>query len=191
VTDNEELFLNILGELKERLKKGTAYDLIRASAILRQLMVDGSSSLHVAINRNYKEKVRFEVKKWEPTTASKGKLQMQTVLPSNSCETEKINLDDFLKRKCLYYNEHTYTVKNIIQIVANIKGGVHSGTPKFPAEQALEHPEFKMLQFAIDGSDPADLCTGQIKAIGIVSLHAFEILENKVNAKKQAEVVDQ
>jgi hypothetical protein len=187
--NKEELFLNVLEELKERLTKGTPYDLTRSSALLRQLMVDGSASLYSAINRKYKETVCFEVKKWEITTASIGKIQMQTVLPSNSCETEKINLDDFLKRRCLYYNEHTYTVKDIIKIVANIKGGVHSGIPRRPAEHALEHPEFEMLQFGIAGSDPTDLCTGQIKAIGIVSLRALVILENRVNAEKQAEML--
>jgi hypothetical protein len=56
----EELFLNVLAELRERHRSGTEYDLIACSRNLRQLLMDGTSLMDV-VNRRHRLRIRFEI----------------------------------------------------------------------------------------------------------------------------------
>jgi hypothetical protein len=58
--DSQELFLNVLAELRERHQSGVEYDLIACSRNLRQLLMDRTCWVDVA-NRRHRQRIRFEV----------------------------------------------------------------------------------------------------------------------------------
>ena len=54
------LFLQTLRDLRERVESGTQYDMVRATALLRQLLLDDSPLVH-QVNKVFQLKLRFEV----------------------------------------------------------------------------------------------------------------------------------
>src|SRR6266446_3028967 len=58
--DPEKLFLRTMNDLRIRCN-GDWYDLIRAGALLRQLLLDGSENLYDAANKKYKITPVFDV----------------------------------------------------------------------------------------------------------------------------------
>jgi hypothetical protein len=68
MTENEELFINIYNDLRDKLDKGDKYNLIKASGLIRQILFDASpaSPLLDLVNRDYKLKILFRTQKNRP-----------------------------------------------------------------------------------------------------------------------------
>ena len=135
MTEKEKLFVNTVLELEERFTKKTEYDLLKASGLIRQLLVD-NNTLVDQVNKNYKLKIKFKVTKrfkfdndnidsngtkWNSLSAI-----MLFISPDKSSDfVELLSKDEFFKYQLLSHHETSFTVLDVIKICANKYGGVH------------------------------------------------------------------
>lgn len=128
------LFLETLRDLEEKTKNPDAYKMIKATALLRQLILDGGSSLAIQANRNFRIPLRFNVYGKEGYKHSADiraliTMQWSPPHPGNDSKNHNVNLDGFLSRIVLMWDRYDFTVKNFISVGANILGGVHISSP--------------------------------------------------------------
>ena len=143
--DNREtIFIESLNELKERIGKKEPYSLIRKSAILRFLLVDGSR-FYNEIHRNYKIDLKSQISMTNylgfgassENNANRSALFIKYYLDTNG---EWMNIAKFLEQPILeidnpklndYFEieeEHIlkkYNVNQFVKLIANAHGGVH------------------------------------------------------------------
>jgi hypothetical protein len=105
------LFLQEVKELEERLLKNTEYDLIKASGVLRKLLVEGGA-VAPQIARKHSIALRFT--------------------------KDGIPWSKFKKGNCLMAEQRNITVEQLILAYANSRGGVHLGEPDKPEQVALK-----------------------------------------------------
>ena len=108
---HEESFVNALNDLREKVKSNDRYQLIKASGILRLLLLD---PLIHEVNRKHKIKIKFYL----------------TSRNNRRTNAKSLTLDKFLATEWQANREHTYTIKEIIETSANHLGGVHVKEPK-------------------------------------------------------------
>jgi hypothetical protein len=114
----EESFLQTLEDLREKVASNDRYQLIKASGLLRLLLLD--AMVHDA-NRNHKVKLKFYL----------------TLKDYRKVKVKPLSLDEFLSTEWKAYREHTYSVKEIIETSAHLMGGVHLKKPKQKKEVDL------------------------------------------------------
>lgn len=132
---NEVLFLNTIAEIRQRLKKGSEYDITKLSGLLRMLLLDKNNLLHKV---NYKRiKFKFKVALRHPTVG-KNITDFHSIIPNKHYPTEEINLKQLLSKKILSHRGYTFSVKEFILYTANQRGGVHVGETKDKKRKALE-----------------------------------------------------
>lgn len=147
MTSKENFFLNTIDELKERLSKLTEYDILKASGLLRQLLIDGYSLVD-QINKIYRVKIQYCVQKsfefpelnsLPDGSEPKVLYGMNFILPiEGSSNIELLNLSDFLKYEVLQYQSENFTVLDVIKICANKYGGIHVEDVKKSREKSLD-----------------------------------------------------
>ena len=153
----ERLFLETLNDLVGRISSGTRYDLLRASALVRQLLTD-SGSLISAVNRRYRLKLSFETL-GDAAPPLQPDAWWRNPDPSGfpGAQTEVRNLDQFLAFRCLGKGDYAAKVVHVISAAANVKGGVHLGRPDSPEDEIVlawddaftiggEHPSLQALK---------------------------------------------
>lgn len=142
IINREKIYIDTLNELKSRIGKRTPYDLVRKGAILRFLLIDGSSFYRI-INKYFKLKIKFDISK-SVLTGGKFSLTSHSTLSysiytfSFENKNKKYNIDDFLNFPVIETNDSSlkkflknnhisdnYTVKTLIKLIANAHGGVH------------------------------------------------------------------
>lgn len=145
ISRNRELiFMETLKELESRVhfQQKSPYNLVRKSALLRLLVVDGEK-MYNTINRDYQIKLKTYLKSY--TAVSHG---LATFEPANSSFAiieyriektgEEFSIPKFLDLPVVMINnpqlkeyldydhvEESYNVQGIIKLVANAHGGVH------------------------------------------------------------------
>lgn len=182
---NENLFINTLKDLKNKLASADDYEILGISGLLRKLLIDGNPLAH-QVNRQYKQKLEFEIgvdnnfddfekgkmsslefysvqDGFDPKTSRPGKI------------SRKVNLDAMLRTPLMLVNGRTYTVRDIILFEANIMGGVHAGTPKSEQEEVIA----KIAKEISLGGYRSSL--RQLKAIGRVVLMGLSPLVDQIN----------
>jgi hypothetical protein len=141
----EQFFLATVKDLDLKLANASPYELIRAAALLRQLLLDGFLN---RVTRKYRTRVRFRV--FDPASVAqlRSSLDQLTVgaswwnpdpslLPNNSQNVVDMKLDEFLATEILTWKSQRATVKDVIRACANAKGGVHFGDADNPREQLI------------------------------------------------------
>jgi hypothetical protein len=147
MTDHEKLLIDTIEDLKNRLDKGGEYNLIRASALIRQLLIDGNPLLSI-VNKNYKLPILFRTQKNRPKFQTKGTINgiayesvigVTFVNPKHNDEAyiDNIILEKFIEYPVIFFEGQYFTVLQIIKQCAHIYGGVHSG-------KARNEDEFKL-----------------------------------------------
>lgn len=135
MTEKEKLFVNTIIELEERFNKKTEYDLLKASGLIRQLIVD-ANPLVAQVNKKYKLKIKYKVvKRFKLDFANidsngtewSNLSSMVFISPSKSSNfVELLNKHEFFKYQLLSHHDTPFTVLDVIKICANKYGGVHS-----------------------------------------------------------------
>jgi hypothetical protein len=178
--DSSELFLATLSDLERCLSIGDDYSMLRASALLRQLLLDKHSLVHQA-NHEYRLKLRFTVcgRAYRETMLRMGPLYyfaLNSIHRSGSLGKlpEEVSLDVFLATPALKLAEQLVTVGNLISISANVLGGVHKGDPKTEREQAIA--EFTRVA---SGSGPT-ISASQLKPIVLIALEGLQPLRRAI-----------
>lgn len=175
-----------LQELRQKLASGTKYDIIRAAAILRQLLLDGGRSLLHQANKEYRLPITYRVGHigFNPNLTKEGLLfHWAQLIPDD--KVYEVDETRFLAIPVLIYKSHEYTVYDVIYYTANKVGAVHIGTPKNEKEESFLSIQagFKIpppIQFEIDISGAA------IYSISKVCLEAYRELESKINESRTA-----
>jgi hypothetical protein len=134
----ERLFLATLADISEKLAHGTWYDLVKAAALLRQLLLDDTPLVH-RVNRNIRKPISFIVTDYVTLPPLTPDHHWQNLDPSGfpGARTLTINLGKLLAAPCLTTNGVTASVKDLIKACANAKGGVHLGRAETSEEQAV------------------------------------------------------
>jgi hypothetical protein len=146
----DQLFLDTLSDLEGRLhtteQSPSDYQVVKASALLRQLLVD-QQNLVDQVNRTRRLKIRYRASDRKPPADPAP--TFWTVQDGFDPETAlrrspilEVNRDGLLK--CVVATlqasageSKSVTVYDLIQYLAHVEGGVHAGQPKTPMENEL------------------------------------------------------
>jgi hypothetical protein len=131
-------FLEVVADIDERLLDPTWYKMLKATGLLRQLLLDESPLIHV-VNRSYKLQVRFRVIDYPVQPPIQPDYHWMALDPElfqdqPVCE---LKLDGLLETKCLRAAGTDASVKDVIQACAKAMGGVHFGQAHGVREQAV------------------------------------------------------
>jgi hypothetical protein len=166
----ETLFVRTVHELEEAAKSVDWYQLLRASGLLRLLLLD--NLLHKANARVHHRPIftTNDFTKELPSTLPKPQSHWQNLSPEivPSVNFLRLSLDEFLEAPILHFVEGTATVKDVIKACANASGGVHFGSPRGIEETAVI--QFDCGQATI-GLAPSRLALRSISQITVRALH--------------------
>jgi hypothetical protein len=70
MSNHKKLFLEVLDDLRAKCESKSNYNYVKAAGLLRQLLLDATPLVDV-INKEYKEKIVFEVNKPLPEIPKK------------------------------------------------------------------------------------------------------------------------
>lgn len=135
-SDAEALFIRTVGDLSCASRSQDWYTLLKSSASLRLLLLDGL--LHKA-NERHNIRVQFRVEApGQPPPLEFDRLwhaiSPQGLSPQN---VAYVRLDQFLKLRVFESTTETITVKDVIRAAANADGGVHFDAPRQPQEELM------------------------------------------------------
>ena len=143
----DELFCKTIDDIQSVVENPTSYEILRSTALLRQLLLDGNRLVDV-VNRQRRLRLRFTIADgWEHPVAR----MMRSMNPAflaildnfqPDAQFPNTNVRDLTRDQLLSYdvmliNGRNYTVANIISHCANVVGGVHIGEPRTPEEHEL------------------------------------------------------
>lgn len=147
MTTQEKVLLNIISDLSERFDRHTEYDLLKASGLIRQLVIDKNPVLE-QVNKSYKFKIVYRVQKrikmpaesvQEDGTVWKALYGMTFISPKDDDSNfELLKKDEFFKYELLFYSGESFTVLDIIKICANKYGGIHYDEDKDLKESLID-----------------------------------------------------
>ncbi|HYF29957.1 MAG TPA: hypothetical protein VD993_02450 [Chitinophagaceae bacterium] len=174
---DQDLFLSVMQDLRNRVSAGKVYDMIKACGLCRHLIADKHPLAH-AVNRDHKIELVFTVVDWDSFPLSKIRMDIKwfTISPNTMLERETVGLSlkQFLAHKLLGFHQFDFTVCDVIRNVSHLMGGVHSGPP-----YGVEERAFLAFQRAIKETDPP-LIVYAITAICEVVIKGLEPLESAI-----------
>ncbi len=179
--NDNDLFLATLTDLETQLEIGNEYSILKATALLRQLLIDGANSLVGRVNRFYRLKILFPVcgrKRAEMRFAQSvefyAALGAIHTSGSQGDTRELVTLDTFLKTKILKEKDVLLTVYNLIEHSANVLGGVHRGEPKTDKQKILS----KWAK--LDDGSTISINTSQLAPLIMVVLDGLQELRRAI-----------
>ena len=138
LTPLERLFLETLHDLESRIAGGKDYDFTRATALLRQLLLDKRPLVH-AVNERYRVKLRFELAPPRgplPPDIEEPLFHGVPLMPFPGGSVQH-SLAEFLGREVLLSDRVRYSVADVIRTIAHVFGGVHNEKPTSEMEVGL------------------------------------------------------
>ena len=180
-TKADKLFLQTLDDLEGKLASEEPYDVLRASGLLRQLLLDDSRLID-QVNRDRKLKIRFRITQSEPKITSGSRSQAYLAIDSLDADTappDKTRVsatrDRLLAEVVAVIGTHAHTVREIILFESDAMGGVHHlDSPRKPEQQAL----VDIADFY--GVRSTDAVLEQLRAIGRVVLKGLKPLREQI-----------
>ncbi len=145
-TDAEALFIRTIGDLYQAAASNDWHILLKSSAALRLLLLDGL--LHKG-NERHRLKIGFTVAdNSDPPPVAFDKL-WNNIAPHDLplSRLTSVNLDQFLRLKIYESKDGTITVRDVIRAAANADGGVHFGNPANPEEELVLTLDKKSTRF--------------------------------------------
>lgn len=183
--DRAPLFVQRLDDLICEVTNPDRWAPIRASAILRSLLVDGSRSL-VALARRSRPgapKPSFRVTTGQVPDASIG-LVVDALDPKRSSgAVATISLDQFLATRVANLQGRSVSVKDLVLHAAYVLGGVHAGDPKSDVDQYLVKISAGLPALA----DPSDLlealrCVGRLACAALQPVRDYILKLDRLEA---------
>jgi len=183
----EELFVESLQDLRLRNKYPSKYNILKASGILRLLLLDKYPLIN-QVNNEYKLKIKFAVRKLHNIDPGPGVLNMEGIEPIEGEDLnniENLSLDKFVNKRCLICNQYLYSVKDVININANNFGGVHFGRQRSPKENEIVRLKLFGPSLGYHNGTLMDPCLACIFPISNIVINSCKELEEKAkNSKK-------
>jgi hypothetical protein len=188
--DLKIFFVNTLDELRQKCNTASNYNYVKASGILRQILIDENSLLDL-VNKEYRKKILFEVIKQSPPAPKQSigadgtvwtdiGMGMSFMSPSNDkSRNEMLTKDQFLKRRVISFGYQDISVLEIIKLNANKIGGVHIDT-----KQPTNIKDWNILTGNSAMNFKGGISGGayQINEISIIVLKALNELEEFVKS---------
>jgi hypothetical protein len=179
--DDEILFVRTLDDLHRSINSNDEYEVLRASALIRQLFLDGSNSLIDRVNRKYRHKLEFEVIEQTPPDIPGLSFNVWAAIdgidpramPQHFPRTTK-KRDGFFGMIVAIIEGHEYSIRELVQFVANVMGGVHSGSLQDEKEKNLA--QLKELYIFSN----INLALLFIRAVGRIILESLKPLQYEV-----------
>lgn len=133
----EQMFLNTIEQLQILINSYHEYEIIRASHLIRQLLLDGQKSLVERVNKSHRLKIKYRVVKTSPPDIPglpplKAWCAVDSIVPYMAppgSQPVSMNWEKFQKQIVAIIDGHRYSVHDIVDYVAHIAGGVHLGSP--------------------------------------------------------------
>jgi hypothetical protein len=174
--DRDTLFLRTLDDLDRRIKaRRDEYEVMAIAGLLRKLLLDADPLLN-QVNRTRGLRIRFVTSL--PASMSNDDLPEPPPpgAPPFVRGFRTVTRDGLMSRFAAWIAPHEYSVKDLILYVANVKGGIHAGTPRDDREAVLEKAG---SQIRVGGFDPSVYA---LFGIAEVVLKGLEPLRQRVEA---------
>lgn len=129
----DSFYLGTIADIEDRIANGGAYNLLRASGLVRQLLLDKYSLVDI-VNAEYRQKLRFRVLE-TPTAAVPPDYAWHPIdpdlpTPPPGVGTVKVlTREELWKLTCLISDGKQYSIKDVLVACANIHGGIHLDKP--------------------------------------------------------------
>lgn len=154
-SDVEETLLRFVLDLQARIVVRDRFNLREASAILRRLLLDARPIIHL-VNRNYRQKLWFPfIEERHINKVPDGStFRFVNLCPefADPAEIELISLDKFLAVPVVWDKERSFTVRDVIDVSANLKGGIHFDEPVSQEQRSLIKLDKRYLPDFVDAS---------------------------------------
>ena len=176
--DLAALLARTVEDLEQRLGGDVDdYAMLRASALLRQLLLD-RYPLAFKAAKQIRHKIRFDVSAVGVTapTVSEPVMRFSNVNAFDG-PTVTLNKDEFLARKIVSVGGEDYSVREVIRVVAHVHGGVHYFDPETEREERL-----MTADSFITVNDMAILHNA-VQGIGVSVVEALRPLVAKMRAR--------
>jgi len=143
----EQLFCRTIDDIKDVIDAPDDYEILRSSALLRQLLVD-SNRLTDVVNRKARKKIVFGVIDNWKTEYTQLILPLQPsfyavfdglnpeMMPAGVSPTY-LSRDQFFSHKVVFTNNEFFSIRDIIDHCSNVLGGVHLGEPRSESQETL------------------------------------------------------
>jgi hypothetical protein len=131
--DDADLFIQSLEDLNYLLASAKEYDVLRASHLIRQLLLDGANSLVDRVNRTHRLRIEYPV---APTqlpadlAATWFAGNELTALAPSTTQLSAVKWDKLQKMVVARCNGREYTIHDLIDYSAHVAGGVHKTDPR-------------------------------------------------------------
>lgn len=135
-TDAEALFIRTIGDLAQASTSNDWHVLLKSSADLRLLLLDGL--LHKA-NERHRIKINFTVTNNSDSPPIEFDKRWNNIAP-HDIPLEyliSVSLDQLIKFKVFESKNDTISVRDVIRAAANADGGIHFGSPGSPEEELV------------------------------------------------------
>jgi len=179
--NEESLFIRTLDHLHQLINSNDEYEILRASALIRQLFLDDRSSLFDKVNRKYRYKIEFEVVEHLPPSIPDFSYQVWCVIDGIDPRATPAHLPRAKKKRDSFFgmivaivDSHRYSIRDLVLFAANVMGGVHSGT--FDNDKSKSFSQLKDL-YIFSNINVALLF---IKTIGRIILESLKPLQYEV-----------
>lgn len=143
MTEVENLFVNTIKDIENRLSNSDPYEILLISGLIRKLFFD-DYPLVDQVNRIYRFKLQFEITVPQTDIYNDPYLDFCSVQDGLDPDTappfkNKITVtrDQFFHTTVTVINKKHFSVMDIILFEANVCGGIHAGSPKSEKEKAL------------------------------------------------------
>lgn len=174
----DALFIQTLEDLHRSLVSADEYEVLRASHLMRQLLLDGGNSLVNRVNRQRRLKLDFLAIHVVPPGIGPSEpwFAAYSILPLGIPGAAPVAFcwDRFQKLVVARCGGHEFTVHDIIDYAAHVAGGVHMGEPRHDSHRVLAG-----LQAGGGGLGLGPVAA-MVRAIGRVILDGLEELKGLV-----------
>src|SRR4051794_8539157 len=180
---NEEiLFLRTLDDLHRSINSNDEYEILRASALIRQLFLDGGNSLVDRLKRKFRHlNLEFTVIEHAPPKIPGLNFNVwgavdaidPRAMPPHFPRVKKTR-DGFFGMIVAILEGHEYSVRELIQFVAIVMGGVHAS--RIRDEKAKNLAQLKELYIFSN----VNLALLFLRAIGRIILESLKPLQYQV-----------
>jgi len=184
----EELFVHSLNDLHAAVTSRNEYEVLQASKVLRQLILDGDR-LMIAVNRNHALRISFSITVPLPPPDFVLKdgtwIVIEGLNPGESNRPpSELTLDDFLKVVIGGSRGQLVTIKDVIKFAAINLGGVHF-------KPVASEDDQKLVDLMKADFFPTEKpLIAALRVIGKIVLDAMLPLRNKVIGRAEFENSD-
>lgn len=184
-TLQEQHYLKTLDALNSRISSNDPFDILSASAIIRELFLDDRPLVDQA-NGQYTSDLTFDVclpTPDPPGFSAPGEFFIQEGLDPGTSESGKLTFklarDQFLKVVLIVIDGRKYTIKDVVLSGVTFMGTVHSGSAQSEKERVLKAVSDQM---PIGGYSSS---LRQLQAIGRVVIKGLTPLTLHIQNKPQ------